>query len=287
MIRVLVLVLLVKMLAPQASLASERPCTLGSKCEVNSGAYLLGYPKDWDGETPLPALLFFHGWGATPEMAIEAEHAGRSAVARGYLFIAPEGLVPPGRKNRSWAHQGSPSAVRDETAFIREVMADVDERLPLQRERVLVSGFSQGGSMVWHLACFAGGDFRAFAPISGAFWRPHPESCSGEAVDLLHVHGFVDQVVPLEGRPIGERWHQGDVFEAMEQLRAVNRCGAMPDSFEIEQATGTPEAIRCRQWTSCASKRELQLCLHDGGHLVPDGWLDRSIDWFEGLLAAG
>ena len=96
----------------------------------------------------------------------------------------------------------------------------------------------------WHVACFMGGDFAAFAPVAGAFWRPHPEACTGGPVRLLHLHGLADTVVPLEGRPIGDRWHQGDVFEAMAQLRGVDGCGgSQPDGIFIE------DGRRCRAST--------------------------------------
>ncbi|MEO1018558.1 MAG: hypothetical protein AAFY56_12830, partial [Pseudomonadota bacterium] len=39
----------------------------------------------------------------------------------------------------------------------------------------------------------------------------------------------------------------------------------------------------CKAWTECDSGRALELCLHEGGHGVPQGWSDKALLWFEGL----
>lgn len=257
--------------------AVEAPCG-ETPCEAGGGTYHLALPAEWDGATSLPAVLFFHGYGSSGAGVIASDGLRETITGRGYLLIAPDGRQPEEGRRRSWAHQGSPAPPRDETTFVAAVMADVARRVPLARDRVLVAGFSQGGSMVWHLACFAGGEFAAFAPVAGAFWRPHPEGCPGGPVRLLHLHGLADMVVPLEGRPIGERWQQGDVFEALAQLRDVDGCGARPDSVTVEGG------YRCRAWSDCADGGALELCLHDGGHELPPGWLDRVLDWFEAGL---
>ena len=76
----------------------------------------------------------------------------------------------------------------------------------VDRSRVLLAGFSRGGSMVWDVACHAPVTARAYAPVAGAFWEPLPASCQGGA-DLFQTHGWADRVIPLEGRSVaGGRW---------------------------------------------------------------------------------
>ena len=79
------------------------------------------------------------------------------------------------------------------------VRADMLQRWPVDTKRLLVSGFSIGGTMAWDLACYRGGDYTAFAPVSGAFWDPLPERCT-TPVNLLHTHGTADDVVPMGGQ---------------------------------------------------------------------------------------
>jgi polyhydroxybutyrate depolymerase len=91
---------------------------------------------------------------------------------------------------------------------------------------------------------------------------------------MLHFHGFADTTVPIEGRGIRD-WHQGDVFESMSILRATNGCRSNPTRIVAGQTYG------CRIWSGCASGRGVELCLHAGGHMLPDGWAERARNWFE------
>jgi polyhydroxybutyrate depolymerase len=56
----------------------------------------------------------------------------------------------------------------------------------------------------------------------------------------------------------------------------------MPDAAPMEQDGG----LWLRSWTKCSGGR-LDLMLHPGGHEVPKGWLDRTLDWFEARQAEG
>jgi polyhydroxybutyrate depolymerase len=41
------------------------------------------------------------------------------------------------------------------------------------------------------------------------------------------------------------------------------------------------DTLDCRVWNACAPGTELEFCLHDGGHGVPPGWAEATLDWFE------
>jgi polyhydroxybutyrate depolymerase len=84
-------------------------------------------------------------------------------------------------------------------------------------------------------------------------------------------------VVPLEGRPIGEEPEpliQGDVFAGLAIWRDVLGCAPNPDAHEVE------DAFWLKGWTTCA-EGGLTLVLFPDGHVVPEGWTDFALDWFE------
>ncbi len=232
--------------------------------EVDEGRYLVWEPSGWDGQRELPMLIYFHPYNNSDVTARSRNWLTSELDARGILGIFPNGI------RETWAHEGSPSAARDEIAFLDAVMADVEARFPVGLK--MASGFSQGGSMAWDAACYRGDRFDAIFPLSGAFWEPLPETCPAGPVDLRHTHGLSDGTVPMEGRAIGQM-QQGDVLEGIAIWRAVNGCEEEPDRVE-EVGLST-----CQVWSSCASERELSLCLHAGGHEIPDGWFDESLDW--------
>lgn len=253
------------------------PCSIDAPCPVDEGDYYLSFPSGWDGETALPAIVFFHGHNSSGQSAIKSNTLSRVFVDNGYLLIAPNGERIEGRQTRRWpARPLDPGEWRDDMAFVLRVMDDVGARVPLQTDRVLVSGFSAGGSMAWMMACYEAEHFAGFASISGALRRPIPdEVCPGGPFRMMHIHGYADAQVPLEGRGIGN-WHQGDVFESLSLLRETNECRTNPTSITMG------ETFQCRIWQECGSGLDIQFCLHDGGHGLPAGWAEMTREWFEG-----
>lgn len=254
-------------LAQSSARALELPCG-GEEhpCVVDSGSYHLAAPEDWDGITPIPAMVFFHGWRRSGVLVLRNAHLVDTVTSRGMLLIAPNGA------DRTWAHVGSPSDARDDLAFIEQVLDDVAARLPIDDDRLYASGFSQGGSMAWDVACYMGDRFAAVLPVAGAFWRPLPETCDGP-VTMRHVHGTTDTVVPMTGRPIGDAWHQGDVLLGSEIMRSAGACPADADD---SYASGR---LQCRTWTGCDGATTFELCLHGGGHDFDPAWIGEGLDW--------
>lgn len=246
-------------------------------CETAHGSYHIVLPE---GPGPHPVMVFLHGHGGRGGPMVESNTA-RDATARGYAYIAPNGLIRPGRTRPSWNFHPDFPGQRDEALFLQEVMQDAATRFSIDPTRSLLAGFSIGGSLTSYIACATPGAFSAYAPVSGSFWRPHPESCAGP-VRLLHTHGWRDEVVPLEGRVIrhvaGRDFAQGDVFHAMGLWRAANGC----DNYRADQFKTMSGFLR-RIWTRCTPGSALEFALFDGGHGVPKGWSTMALDWFEML----
>ena len=247
--------------------APDQPCTVGL------GTYHVAAPPWVPSDPPRPAVIHFHGAGQSGTAVIGDSALAAPIAGRGYVLLAPNGLTRPGAEGGSWSF-GIRPPLRDELAFVREMLADAVPRFHLDRSRVLLTGFSIGGSLTWYLACKAPGEFAAFAPVAGGFWRPHPASCAGP-VRLLHTHGWRDQTVPLEGRPLRSGLEQGDIFEGLQLWRRINGCDLLrADRFATDGGWWR------RTWHQCAPGTALELVLHPGGHEVPAGWADLALDWF-------
>lgn len=248
-------------------------------CRVVLGEYHVVPPPGWDGASPLPMALYFHGYNSSAQGVLKNKPLLAAFAERGLLLVIPQGVPSSEGRPRSWAHGGSPSSARDELAFVDAVIADVEARWPVSAR--YATGFSQGGSMVWDLACYRGSRFEALTPFAGAFWEPEPERCPDPARRLRHVHGTGDTVVPLAGRPIGGgRWHQGDVPLSLGTLAESDACTAGPTP--LGPPAESNEKLRCEAWSGCGGDGEIRLCLHEGGHSMPAEWLGESLDWAVG-----
>lgn len=250
--------------------ASAADCAPEAPCEVAGGSYVAVGP---DGP-PGGAMLFLHGYGGSGEAELRNAALWREVTDRGYVVIAPTAEpMRPGTPTK-WNSDLDP-ARRDDIAYIAAVMADAGARFGFEPAGALAAGFSEGGMMIWRLACDAPERFAAFAPVSGVMWRPMPTSCAAP-VRLLHSHGWSDTVVPLEGRMILSDLIQGDVFESLGLLRAASACpDAAPNVYEM------CGEFQIRRWTDCVPAADIVFALHPGGHGIPQGWAGMVLDWLE------
>ncbi len=251
-------------------------------CRVASGTYHAALPTA-PASGPRPAVLFFHGAGGLGRSVLEPGSHLNPFVEAGYVVLGADGLMRPGNAfGTGWSFRPEGPQQRDELGFAREVIADAVQRFGIDRDRILISGFSIGASLTWYLACRDPDLGAAYAPVAGGFWRPHPQRCAGP-IDLLHSHGWRDRTVPLEGRPLrGGELVQGDIFAGLQLWRQVNGCqGIRPDQFD------TGPVFWMRSWKACESGREIVLALHPSDHDdIPAGWADMARRWFEQRLAA-
>lgn len=254
------------------------PAVSPCRYEMESGVYHAALP---DGPGPHPALIFLHGWGGTGEATVRNRGLVKQFTDRGYAFIAPTGMPRPGRSGSFWnSRLNEGDGFRDDMLFINTIVSHASKTLGVDRDQIMIGGFSGGGMMAWRIACDQPNTAFAYAPISGLMWRPLPETCAGPA-RLLHVHGWDDPVVPMEGRSVaGGRITQGDLFVGLNLLRDAFGCRADPPT----EARVDGDYWR-RAWTDCAPGAHLELAIHPGGHSMPKGWSKLALDWFEAMQA--
>ncbi len=259
------------LLPPLLATPVAMACGAETDCSVPGGTYRIRMPEGWDGSGRdgsgrVGAIVFLHGWQGTAAGEMRNGYLAKAVSDMGLALIAPQGA------EKSWSFPGSPHRRRDDIAFMKSVLDDAIANHAIAPDRIMASGFSVGGSMVWYLACYMGERFAGFAPIAGAFWEPQPASCPGPEPNLFHVHGTADKTVPMQGRAIGASARQGDVGEGFALWLDKGGCGA-----ERPKALSGGKLV-CERRVDCAGK-VIELCLHSGGHTFDAAWLTRA--WTE------
>ena len=234
--------------------------------QLSNGTYRSVVPSGWDGRAPMKLLIFIHGWQSSAAEMLADPDVTEPAANAGYLLVAPDGV------GKSWSLHAGPAGRRDDLRFVHDVLDDVRKRWPIDPRHVVASGFSVGASLVWDIACHDPSGFTAFLPLSGGFWVPLPDRCTSP-VNLRQTHGRADTTFPLTGRAIGQRMRQGNVIEGFSRWRAVDGCAAQP------AAQSKDGDLACDVWSSCATGRSLQLCLHPGGHMIEGRHLAAGLAW--------
>ncbi|WP_298839968.1 polyhydroxybutyrate depolymerase [uncultured Roseobacter sp.] len=241
---------------------TQDACTDQTPCRIGDRSYHVKLPDDWDGVTPMPVLLHFHGWQRQGSLIVRHQRISGATRRRGVLLVAPNGL------GRSWDfwRAGTP-----DVAFARAVLEDVRKTYPVIDGQIFVSGYSWGSNMAWRFVCEDGADVAALLAISGTLSQA--EDCATAPGQVRQVYGLNDQVLDF---PFGPG---GDTEYPVYLWREKFGCGA-----------GTPEGpwnardfLTFRRTTWDCDGGSVSLDIHPGGHFIPHGWIARQLDQILGL----
>ena len=159
-------------------------------------SYLLHIPPDINSQQAVPLVFAFHGWTLRPiDLQIMAGFDDLADQSR-YIVVYPEGV------ELTWntAETGFGAANEldvDESAFVQEILTDLETMITIDPKRVYAAGHSMGGALAYRLACEMSDTFAAIASVAGpmAYSPCQPQ----RAVSVLHIHGLADKDVPFFG----------------------------------------------------------------------------------------
>lgn len=239
-----------------ASGSQARDCHREVPCPLGDRSYHVLEPDGWDGVSPLPVMLHFHGWARQGSLIVKHQRIAGATRPRGVLLVAPNGL------NRSWDFWQPESP---DTGFAEAVLADVGARYPVDSEHIFVSGYSWGSAMAWRFACESSIDIAVLLAVSGTL--DQGETCAQAPREVRHVHGLDDQVLDFPWGP------NGDVTYPVEMWRKRLECG---DIHRVAQWHAVPWLTHTRYAWECDEGR-VSLDVHPASHLIPRGWFARQL----------
>ncbi len=237
-------------------------CTGQTPCPVGDRSYHVLEPDGWNGETPLPVLLHFHGWQRQGTLIVQHDRIAGATERRGVLLVAPNG------NNGTWTFRTANSV---DIPFARAVLDDIAARYPIDADNIFVSGYSYGARMAWRFVCEDGADIAALLAISGAL--PQSTECPTHPRNARQVYGFDDTVLRFPYGPNGETDHPVALW------RNTMGCGEGEVIGEWQQRSFL--TLTRTEW-DCAEGR-VALDTHPGGHFIPHGWIARQLDELLGL----
>ncbi|MBX2805048.1 MAG: polyhydroxybutyrate depolymerase [Hyphomicrobiales bacterium] len=242
-------------------------CGVDSDCQLGDRVYRVYVPGGDTGKAR-GAIVFAHGWRNSAAGTMSNTSLLKFADELDVVLVASQAIgtgwqLPNRPRERS-------NTGEIEFSYYDALIDEIVKRYNVERGRILMAGFSGGGMMTWNLACHRGKLFAGFAPISGTFWGPVPDSCPTTPVNLMHFHGTSDDMVPLQGRAIADS-RQGDVYKTLAMLEK---------SGDFGEATPIPaEDLECEQRKNPEGGL-LEFCLHSGGHIYKAAFLKRAWEAF-------
>lgn len=226
---------------------SERKLTVGEL----ERSYLLHIPPGVNLAHPVPVVFVFHEHTETASSMQTLTGFNDISDKAGFIVIYPEGF------GMSWnAGTCCGAAVTknlDETAFIRQILADLRTIVNIDAKRIYATGFSNGAAVSYQLACKMSDIFAAVAPVAGPLFT---DPCRpSRPISVMHVHGLKDDMSPYEGGGDYNTTPVEDVIHAWVQLDGCT------DSPQVEKEN----IITLTSYASCKAGTVVELYTIEGG----------------------
>lgn len=163
-----------------------------------SREYRLHLPPGYDHTKRLPVVLVFHGSSA--DAAVIERETSFDAIADSLdlVVVYPEGV------HRGWnigecCRYPFTNQV-NETAFISALLDHIATGYSIDTTRVFATGYSDGATLSFLLACNLPKRINSIAAVSGTLFNPIPACSLSKSMSVLVIDGTRDTQVPFAGR---------------------------------------------------------------------------------------
>lgn len=256
----------------------------------------LEVPASWDGRSPLPLVVAFHGGGGNKESAAkvacpegnadDARCLTVLAKAAGFAVVRPDGTgARPLRNIRTWnagggtgpfncTSGGACKSAVDDVAYFDALLAEVSKVVPIDPKRVHLTGISNGAAISHRLACERPDRIASIVAVGGANQFARAGGACPGGVPVLQIHGTQDPCWSFEESDrscLDEQGIKAGVMPSMEGWRIRNGCDGRTaeEPLEDRDPNDGTRAARIR-WLGCRADVEL-IRIDGGGHTWPGG----------------
>lgn len=233
------LLLSLTLLALVGSAAAQSGTTLGER------GYDIYVPSTAEDDQQLPLIIALHGMGGDKDSFAALSGLVQTGEAFGFITAFPNGYL------NQWNDGSQGDHYEDDLALLLELIEVVDAEHPVDRDRVYIAGFSNGGTMAFRAACETNGVFAGIASVAGAMRTL--QDCEGaEPLSVLIMHGTGDRVVPFAGAA-----YRYSAPQATQLWHEINGCSDA-DMPEYDPALFT-NGTAIYYYDECASQRQVML----------------------------
>lgn len=212
----------------------------------------------------LGLVLVLHGWGGSgAEIERRTNYRfDRLADRDGFVVAYPDAVAG------QW-HSGHPgeTATSDDVGFLSALIDALANAYGVDPKREYATGFSNGASMTYRLACERPDKIAAIAPVSGGLAERLMRRCaqlSHRPVPLALIHGTADPVVPFAS---------GELEGNLAYWVRRNGCATTSTAAYLPDADpGDGTRTRVERYAGCKDEADVILyAIEGGGHHWPGG----------------
>lgn len=226
--------------------------------------------KSPNGTGAAPAIVAFHGLNQSIESLRQSWTLDAVADREGFHVIYPEAVG--GR----WAYADTrPVALPnggqvDDVGFFTTLVEKLTADKVVDPARIYVVGVSNGGLMVWTLACQAADRIAAAAPLISGMIERQAELCSPKRLaPLMAIAGTDDWAQAYDGA-MGANFRLMSIPESLEFWRRLRGCADHKLTPIPQRERADLTAAILIEWTQCANPSPQRFFrIQGGGHYLP------------------
>lgn len=254
--------------------------------DVFQRSYHVHVPAGYNNHSPLPMVVVLHGAFDNGKGMEKYSGFSRLADREKFIVLYPNGIGILGYLQHWNAGHCCGKAAKDnidDVGFIAAAIEDVSHRLSIDKNRVYMVGFSNGGMMTYRFASERGDLLAAAAPLAASIGgRPDANaeewriSKPVKPLPLLVMHGMDDDDIRYEGGRSqyrkGERTYVS-VNESVDFWLNANECIGQP---VVNAKAGG--AVKVNTWNACKNSAVVALYKINGwGHIWPGVYFTRDL----------
>lgn len=235
-------------------------------------------PSDYDGTEALPLVIGLHGRSDTGAGFALLTGMDAVAEAEGFALVYPDGLLNQWNYlgdfvNRDLFH------TPDDVAYLERLIDDLAQDVQIDRQRVYLMGFSNGGFMTYRVGCEVRHPFAGFSVLGALMYPEFEVTCPyARPTPIIIFHGTQDQSILWDGVTHPSPDGTSDVFATRSVLNSVGFWTAR-NQCDIEAAVKTeyepqPEQTQVIRFdfTGCVKEANVRFfAIVGGGHTWPGG----------------
>jgi polyhydroxybutyrate depolymerase len=224
--------------------------------------FIMHVPSAYKGDKAVPLVVDYHPIGGSGQGQLQGTTYKSQTDPEGVISLYPDGTTKT--MGPGW-NVGPCCSNDDDIKFSREMIKAVEEKVCIDKQRVYATGFSMGGGMSNHVACFMSDIYAAVAPAAMDLNKTNSASCSPERpISVINFRGTADNVCRYQGGDSG--FNDG--------LNFLGAEGTFKFWAEKNGCTGSPSknANNCDEYSNCKDGVKVVLCTKQGGgHEQGDG----------------
>jgi polyhydroxybutyrate depolymerase len=264
---------------------------------VHSGfydrSYLLHEPPGMSSTGRYPLLILLHGAGGTGRSFHALLDPDSATDAAGFITVFPDGLQGTWTVGCGGCTAAERGGANDVT-FLRTLVGQLEDGLPVDPDRVYVAGFSQGAQLAQLYGCQSDEPPAGVVSVAGLLYRDPAAGCAPRGgFPVLFVHGDADPVMRIDG--FGPGANVLSLDETVGVWLTAMACDGPPAVSQRPDSVGDGSSVSVSRYDGCAAGGPVVVDrVNGGGHTWPGktgpwptsvGFHSRNLDATGAILA--